>query len=97
MMISPAAAVCHQAGERMNYFSMHQAMLVSGSSDGAGVGSHALLGPALPVEVAVEHPLPAVIRQGGAAMNCGGGANATRSLPPLGMLVSDRKNIFAAA
>ena len=65
--------------------------------DGAEVGPHALLGPALPVEVAVPHALPGVIGQHGAALEPGGGLDAAGRLAPPCRLIGDRQDVVPAA
>lgn len=66
-------------------------------SDGAVIGAHALLGPALPVQVAVPHALPTVLGGHRVPLEPGGGHLATCHLPPFGSFVSDGQDVVAAA
>ena len=57
---------------------------------------HALLGPALPVQVAGKHLLPGVVGQAGLALDPGAGGLTAQRLAPPGRLVAAGQDVVAA-
>jgi len=60
------------------------------------VRAHALLGPALPVKVIVEHALPAMCGQIRLSLGPRSRAQTPGSLPPLGSFISHRQDVVTA-